>query len=505
MDSPPAFILVDAFIAGLFHHASSWKDVLSLLLVCQQFNYIGQKQAINVPFHINADFGCGKFAAPSTMATVVHIDCNSYTEEAVFNYIVTSFTSCFVVGINFNDLNKLSTIKKICKTVLRKGISLDILDSCNTKVHDIIYTLTKKYSEKYKDYKMKQSGSKLIKRKHSEDDFIMLRVPKDTRLRQKFSLAHLLHIDVLPNVNSNVENPFATISHITMYKDIINISFFTSGFDEASSQIQQFINCIIKFNGFSLLVNSFDVFYHNHKYYDDCAHALNRIDRVITARVSRKTYTDKQFMEISIFAGYYELLVVAGYIHKHGSITPFLGSSVGNFKLDEDTTTCIKVPALASEFICTKRLLNQYVKRRSHNLWGFHCARSFAGGIYPISPIELMNHASQKARMLNNHHFNSVVLHLFSSPKAIKSKDLEALWSLIIRLPFFKTKMEAVSTTPTNFAEMSDILKKIKDDSHTGSLIHILGSLQLKTPCFFLSLYGETVAKDIALKIVTPL
>ncbi|KAI7900484.1 uncharacterized protein BX663DRAFT_532368 [Cokeromyces recurvatus] len=415
MDGPPDFILVDDFIAGLFHHTFSWNDVMLLLLVCHQFNYIGQKQAINIPFHINTDFDFEKFTVPSTMAKVVHIDCNISTKEAVFDHIINSLTNCFVVGINFNNLNDLTTIKKICSTVLKKGMTLDILSPCRFEMNDIIYMLIKTYHKEYEEYKMKQSGSKLIKRKRSKDDFIMLRVPKDIRLRQKFLLEHILQMtDSSP----------------------------------------------------------FDVFYHNHRYYDDCAHSLNRIDRVTTAKVSRKTYTDKQFMEISIFAGHYELLVVGGYIHRHG----------------------IKIPALASEYISTTRLLNKYVKCHSRQLWGFYCARSFAKGFYPISPVELMDHASQKFRKLNNHHFNSV---------AIKDDDLEALWSLVIRLPFFKTKMKAVSTTPTNFAEMSDVLKKIKNDSHIGSLIHILGSIQIKTPCFLLSLYDETVAKDIALKIMT--
>ncbi|KAG1049989.1 hypothetical protein G6F43_007713 [Rhizopus delemar] len=156
------------------------------------------------------------------------------------------------------------------------------------------------------------------------------------------------------------------------------------------------------------------------------------------------------------------------------------------FKLDADTTTCIKVPALASEFISTKRLLDQYLKR-----------------FYPISPVEIMRHAGQNFKKLNNHHFNPVVLHLISSPKAIKHDGLEAFWSFVIRLPFFKTKMIAASTTSTNFAEKSDVLKKIKDDSPIEFLIHIPGSVQIKAPCFFLSLYGETVAKDSALKIMT--
>lgn len=54
----------------------------------------------------------------------------------------------------------------------------------------------------------------------------------------------------------------------------------------------------------------------------------------------------------------------------------------------------------------------------------------------------------------------------------------------MIRLAFFKTVMNVISTTPTNFTEMSDALKEIKDDL-VGSLLHILASLQFKAPLFY--------------------
>lgn len=114
--------MVDDFIAGLFYHAFSWNDAMSLSLVYQQFNYIGKKQAISLSFHINADFGFENFIVPSTMAKVAHIDCNISTEEAVFNCIINYLTSRFVIGINFNDLNNLTTIKNICNTALKKGM-----------------------------------------------------------------------------------------------------------------------------------------------------------------------------------------------------------------------------------------------------------------------------------------------------------------------------------------------------------------------------------------------
>ncbi|KAG1625366.1 hypothetical protein G6F44_012685 [Rhizopus delemar] len=503
MDSPPDFILVDDFIAGLFHYASSWNDVKSLLLVCQQFNFVGQKQTIDLPLQINADFAFEKFSSYSAMAKVVHFNCDISTKEAVFGDIINYFTNCFVVGVNFNDLSNLTTIKKICATVLKKGITLNILHSFNAEVADIVRMLTEKYHEQHRVYEMKQNSSNVIKRKRSEDDLIVLRVPKDLRLRQKFLLNYVLNMSDPPS-NNNVPNPFASISHITVYTDTISVSkFFTCGFDEAYSQIRQFVNCIIKFDGFTLLVNSFDVFYHNHRYYDDCAQYLNRIDQIATARVSRKTYTNKQFTEVSIFAGHYELLIIGGYLCKSGSITPFLGSSMNKYNLLEDSTTSISVPAVQSGFIKTSRQLNQYFKRHSHQLWSFHCARSYTKGFYPISPIELMDHASQKFRKPNNHHFASAVLYLITSPKPIKENDMESLWSLFVLSPFFESKLKSLGTKPENFADMSSDLKKDNDVSHMGSLIHILGSLHMNTPCYFLSLYKEVDAKHMALKIMT--
>lgn len=96
---------------------------MSLSLVYQQFNYIGKKQTINLPFHINANFGFESFTVPSTMAKVAHTDCNISTEEAVFNCIINYLTSRFVIDINLNDLNNLTTIKKICNTALKKGMT----------------------------------------------------------------------------------------------------------------------------------------------------------------------------------------------------------------------------------------------------------------------------------------------------------------------------------------------------------------------------------------------
>jgi hypothetical protein len=66
------------------------------------------------------------------------------------------------------------------------------------------------------------------------------------------------------------------------------------------------------------------------------------------------------------------------------------------------------------------------MKRRSHQLWGIQCAGSYFKGLYPISAIEYMSHTCQKFfRKMDNHHFFSSVLHLITSPKAIKDEHME--------------------------------------------------------------------------------
>lgn len=112
MDSSPTCILADDLIARIFWQVSSWNDVLALTLLCQQLNYVRQKHTINLLFQINAHFSFEKITVPSTMTKIVLVDCSISTEKDSFDGIVKSFTRCFVLGINFNDLDDLTTIEK---------------------------------------------------------------------------------------------------------------------------------------------------------------------------------------------------------------------------------------------------------------------------------------------------------------------------------------------------------------------------------------------------------
>ncbi|KAI9272248.1 hypothetical protein EDC94DRAFT_595847 [Helicostylum pulchrum] len=206
--------------------------------------------------------------------------------------------------------------------------------------------------------------------------------------------------------------------------------FFSYGIEKT----MQFTDCVVEFSSFALLITNFNVFYHNHRYQDDYAQPLEENFQVPTAKFSRKPYADKSFTEISAFIGHYELLVIAAYVHSHGLMTPFLGSSMGKFKLKEEKSTAIKVPVSCSPSVCNPRLL----KRRSHELWGVRSVLGF----YPVCLITFSDHNSQHHKCESDYHFLSQVLQMFPSPTFIKKKDVDSLWSFLQR---FETYYKRVS------------------------------------------------------------
>lgn len=297
---------------------------------------------------------------------------------------------------------------------------------------------------------------------------------------------------------------FSRITNICGYKTVENDDrFLFSKVEEIIPLAKQFVNSVVKFQSLSLLITSLDIFYHNHRFDDDCAQTIDCIYTVPTAKISRKTCTDKSFTEVSVFIGHYEFLAVGGYIKIHDNLLPFLGSSLGKFNLGAETATDIMVPTTAVASVRTERLLNQYIKRKSHELWSVHAQGSFMKGFYPISPISFVDHPSQRYKRPTNHHFTSQVLKLISSHKVIKKSDLESLWSYFMLIPVFKKITNGSTTSTSNFAELSEQLKLRNEKSSFISLIDTIAEVECKAPCFFLGIYSEAEAKKIALKIMT--
>ncbi|ORE00935.1 hypothetical protein BCV72DRAFT_323872 [Rhizopus microsporus var. microsporus] len=474
MSGPLAFSVLDDFIFMLFVYAENWNDIMSLTLVCKQYQNVALKQKIDIPFEFTSDLDLTRCTIPSKIARVIKVKCVSAAQEAYFRNVSKCFVSYRLIIIDFIEVDSWKRTKKICRTILKTGKTLRVLNTKRPKkITAYLTNVEEKYQQQHVLYTENQ-GHPPLKRRHSEEDFIMLKVPRNTNLRRNFLLQHLLTLSS-PTFENSVEPLFSRISQVTSYKEAYTHSmFFTCGVEEAMVHVKQFVNCIVQFDTFSLLVTSFDIFYHNHKYEDDCAQSLDRIFQAPTAKISRKTNTNKKFMEISVFVGHYELLVVGGYFNIHGS-----------------------------PFVRTSRLLNQYVKRKSHELWSLHCQYAYNKGFYPISAISFTNHYSQVHKCSNSQHFLSQVLRLISSTMVIKPAELDSLWALLLRLPSYKKMVETASTIPTNFVELSAHLNNLNDDSSFGSILHVLSAVQSKAPCFFLSLYSESKAKEIALGIMT--
>lgn len=79
-------------------------------IIRNQFNYVGQKQTVDLPLRTNANFAYERFSPCSVMAKVVHFNCKNSTKEAVFDDIINYFANCCVVGVDFNNLDNLTTI-----------------------------------------------------------------------------------------------------------------------------------------------------------------------------------------------------------------------------------------------------------------------------------------------------------------------------------------------------------------------------------------------------------
>ncbi|CEP17438.1 hypothetical protein [Parasitella parasitica] len=474
---------------------------MSLTLVCKQYKFIALKQQVGTPFEFSTSRALSSLSLPSHMATNITINCLSTAEEAYFQAVTKIFTNCHSITVNFNGLLSWKLTRKICRTIVKTGLYLHVLNSSNpTKVAKFLHKAVEKYKKQHEDYVEKQGKS--VKRKRPEEDFIMLKIPRNTDNRRDFLLKHLLSLSTLSNLDANFTS-FARITNITSYKEAkSNILFFTSGTEEIITHAERFVNCIVTFEAFSLLVTSYDIFYHNNRFEDDCAHSLDSIFQVPTAKVTRKTYTNKAFTEISIFIGHYEFLVVSGFLNRNGTLMPFLGSSMHKFNLREEVSTRIDVPTTASPNVRTIRLLSQFVKRRSHELWGIHCLRSYLQGFYPISAVSFSNHLSQKHKQINNQHFTSQVLHLISNELVIKTQHLTSLWSLLQRMAIFKKMTKNAGTTPTNFSQLSQHLRQENEKSAFASINRLLASIEGKVPCFFLSMYTEAEAKKVALGIM---
>lgn len=246
--------------------------------------------------------------------------------------------------------------------------------------------------------------------------------------------------------------------------------------------LDQSVNCIIESEDCSVLVTGFDFSAHNQSLTDDCAYGirLSDVSSFSAAKVKHKENTDKLFTEVSIFVELYELLIVSGYILQNNSISPFLGRSFGKFHFGSTTAKNIHVLDTNVPVMKTARLLNQYFKRCSDKPWGYRCFTSFSKGLYPIVPLDFLNHPSQKHRRMNVHHFASHILATITSSNVIREENVTSLWSLVERLPTYENMTKNISPKPITFDQLLGLTNG-EDGQYFRSLFTITAKIDKKT------------------------
>lgn len=84
--------------------------------------------------------------------------------------------------------------------------------------------MEEKYQQQHASYTESQ-GYIALKRRHSEEDFFMLKVPRNINLRRNFLLQHLFTLSG-PTSKNRIEPMFSRISQVTSYKEAYANSVF---------------------------------------------------------------------------------------------------------------------------------------------------------------------------------------------------------------------------------------------------------------------------------------
>lgn len=347
-------------------------------------------------------------------------------EHVFFYQLFNRNVNCNKIIINIEHNLNTRAIEKITKACAKHGVDLVVESSPDKQAfEELMDKQVENYQHLYHSYtrrasrrsvplqypstsvyrlitlqyptilSFQHSAAALVPRKRKEAESELIEVPLDPVKRMKFLAAELnklvqgntssigLHDEqgglVLPryfNGIVNVSGPFRQYNK-TILEANLNHSYLTLKPNYISSCVNEvasiFIDCVIRFDDFFFYVTSTDVFLHNHITIDDCAYGLDVEEYSIypTAAVTRKQYITRLYYELSIFFGFFEVLITCGYFCKSGaSPFPFLGSSLRGWQFDIMKEGVIYTSAAAQtrQIVPTERLLIQYNRRNAHNL-----------------------------------------------------------------------------------------------------------------------------------------
>lgn len=146
--------------------------------------------------------------------------------------------------------------------------------------------------------------------------------------------------------------------------------------------------------------------------------------------------------------------------------------------------------------------MNQYHKRDSHRLWGFHSLKSFTAGRTPISPLHLIDHNSQKNKEQDIYHFASKLLFLVTSPDLTTKSEMVTLFLFFARPKFFLKYCQGRNAL--NFNDFQQLLQESsKAPIYLSFLVGVAATIERIVnnyeACYVFSMLEN--AKDISLKI----
>ncbi|EIE90149.1 hypothetical protein RO3G_14860 [Rhizopus delemar RA 99-880] len=494
----------------IYNNINSWKDKSSFACANSFFRSIAFNTTTDIVYHIHSEEDLSK-TLPAATATTVHLNLNFQLKQAFLDRLLVTFTKSNKVLLSVHVELGIQTIEKFCKTAARKGINIMVVSSDQKKIiEDIMKRYEKKYKKQYREYEKNQGRT--MKRLASEVELI--EVPVDRLKRHIFFLKQSLKlattIEFKQKEENHVEDLFKKVLRDGVkYEHVNGLKLDTqpmlvNGHNKILEQVRRFVNCIAKFDNHSILVTNFDLFWHNQPSHDDSAFGLDASDFYTTpvCKLKKKMTKNKGFKEISVYFGMIELLIVGGYVFTGGDLVPFLGSSLGNFEFQDESTCEILIPTTQQPYMNTERLLDQYFKHCSYKLWGYHCLNSYLKKFMPIIPVHFYGHASQKHKAFNIHHFASELLYVLCSKQAITKDMMAELWLSFTRTNFYETAVNGAYIV--NFREMKDYLDvQEAKNVYVKLLVKVAVEMEAKCPNYPAVIFGLDNGRKNALDIMT--
>ncbi|KAI8143237.1 hypothetical protein BJV82DRAFT_105430 [Fennellomyces sp. T-0311] len=255
---------------------------------------------------------------------------------------------------------------------------------------------------------------------------------------------------------------------------------------------KHYIQSIVIFDEFWFFITAVDAF--SSRTYDDCSNNSDKpFHEMATASISTKNYLGgKSFYELSIFVGHMELLVVGGFWGRcsgasRRDIHPFLGSSIPsipkNMKQQRRTTdiyTLVQAPCTSTG----TRLLRQYAKLQSGNMWSFSSLRFATKGFYPVNPLSYKSHTSQAIAMekLCIHDLASLALRGVALPTSFSDKDIQQAMLTALKIKsmghHFSDQQESPTFTGLSVNAKHELTMNNKKRTYWHDVIDLLAILE---------------------------